>query len=57
MVKLTTPNGTKQSSEGTKKNGLRVMGTVEPHVGKMRYGTLSRRVGCSVIAARYSENT
>lgn len=30
------------------------MGTVEPHVGKMRYGNLSRRVGYGVTAVRYS---
>jgi hypothetical protein len=62
MVKLATPNGIKRdiklyilSSEGTKKNESRVMGSVEPHVGKTRYGTPLIQVGCSVIAARYSE--
>jgi RNA-directed DNA polymerase len=54
MVKLAMPKGTKQSSEGTNKNDLRVMES-RIHVGKMRYGTLLSRVGCGVIAARYSE--
>ena len=30
---------------------------VEPQVGMTRYGTLLNRVGHSVIAVRYSENT
>ena len=52
---MATPKGTKQSSEGTKKNELKVLGIVESQVGKTRYGNPLTRVGCGVIAARYSE--
>ncbi|MEM9927610.1 MAG: hypothetical protein AAF915_28425 [Cyanobacteria bacterium P01_D01_bin.50] len=60
---MATPNGTKRgnrntsSSRGTNKNESKGHGTVELRVGKTRYGTLLIRVGCGVIAARYSENT
>lgn len=57
MVKMALPNGTKQSSLGTKKNELKVLGQVESQVGKTRYGSLLIRIGCDVIVARYSENT
>jgi hypothetical protein len=56
MGKVATPKRTTNLSEGTNKNDSRVMDEVELHVGMTRYGTLLIRVGCGVIATRYSEN-
>ena len=55
-VELVPPNGTENLARGTKKNGLKVMRTVETHVGKTRYGIPLIRVGYGVIAVRCSEN-
>ena len=57
MVKLATPNGTINLSEGTNKNESRVLGQSNPKVGKTRYGIPLIRVGHGVIAVRYSEDT
>jgi hypothetical protein len=44
-------------TEGTNKNESKVLGKVEPQVGKTGYGTPLIRVGRNVIVARCSEYT
>lgn len=48
---------TQQSHLGNEEKRIKSLETVETQVGMTRYGNLSIRVGCSVIAVRYSENT
>ncbi|MBD2249501.1 hypothetical protein [Nostoc sp. FACHB-888] len=54
---MATSNGTINLTEGTNKNESKVLGKVEPQVGKARYGIPLIRVGRNVIVARCSENT
>ena len=49
VVKLATPKGAKNLTEGTKKNELRVKGKSNPFVGQTNSGTPSDRVGQNVI--------